>query len=121
MRVAAAGGREAAAARGGGGAPFGYSVSCIAWLNAKPSLNSNHQLRAELNLEGDFKKTKLKLTWLAASEECPQLELVVSWRRGMGVYDVPGVRCPWLVPFTNLDLATPPPPPLPPGRTWATW
>lgn len=33
---------------------------------------------AELNLEGDFKKTKLKLTWLAQSEECPQLDLVVS-------------------------------------------
>ncbi len=35
-------------------------------------------LGAELNLEGDFKKTKLKLTWLAQSDECPQLDLVVS-------------------------------------------
>lgn len=33
---------------------------------------------AELNLEGDFKKTKLKLTWLAQSDECPQLELQVG-------------------------------------------
>lgn len=35
---------------------------------------------AELHLEGDFKKTKLKLTWLAASDECPALELQA--RRG---------------------------------------
>ena len=37
---------------------------------------------AELHLEGDFKKTKLKLTWLAQSEECPQLELQVRQRLG---------------------------------------
>ena len=30
---------------------------------------------ARLHLEGDFKKTKLKLTWLAQSDECPTMEL----------------------------------------------
>lgn len=30
---------------------------------------------AELHLEGDFKKTRLKLTWLAASADAPALEL----------------------------------------------
>ncbi|KAL4439440.1 hypothetical protein ABPG77_008769 [Micractinium sp. CCAP 211/92] len=29
----------------------------------------------ELHLEGDFKKTKLKLTWLAQSDDCPAMEL----------------------------------------------
>jgi hypothetical protein len=42
------------------------TVSFQSWLPTPPT---------ELHLEGDFKKTKLKLTWLAASETCPALEL----------------------------------------------
>lgn len=33
---------------------------------------------AELHLDGDFKKTKLKLTWLAQSDDCPAMELQVG-------------------------------------------
>lgn len=40
----------------------------------------------ELNLAGDFKKTKLKLTWLAQSEECPPLELQVGPGSCQGVF-----------------------------------
>ena len=32
-------------------------------------------VEARLHLEGDFKKTKLKLTWLAASTDCPPMQL----------------------------------------------
>lgn len=60
----------------------GEEVTLMGWGNAimrklhKDASGAVTAIDAELNLEGDFKKTKLKLTWLAQSEECPQLDLV---------------------------------------------
>ncbi|KAI7845298.1 hypothetical protein COHA_001141 [Chlorella ohadii] len=60
----------------------GEEVTLMGWGNAimrkvhKDASGAVTAIDAELNLEGDFKKTKLKLTWLAQSDECPQLDLV---------------------------------------------
>lgn len=64
----------------------GEEVTLMAWGNAKIDKIQRSASNAEgkevvegvnatLHLEGDFKKTKLKLTWLAASDECPPIEL----------------------------------------------
>ena len=58
---------------------------------------------SELHLEGDFKKTKLKLTWLAQSNDCPQLELQV-WQR------VPASTHPPACPSAHHHNLTPPHP-----------
>ncbi|PRW45405.1 glutamyl-tRNA synthetase isoform A [Chlorella sorokiniana] len=60
----------------------GEEVTLMGWGNAimrklhKDAAGAVTAIDAELNLGGDFKKTKLKLTWLAQSDECPQLDLV---------------------------------------------
>lgn len=65
----------------------------IAWpasfrhaTRANPPTHQHHTLTTrspELHLEGDFKKTKLKLTWLAQSDDCPALELQArTWENG---------------------------------------
>ena len=61
----------------------GEEVTLMAWGNA--IINTVHRdpqqpevvtgVDATLHLEGDYKKTKLKLTWLGQSTECPVMEL----------------------------------------------
>lgn len=59
----------------------GEEVTLMAWGNAvvekvlRDGDGTVTSVNARLHLEGDFKKTKLKLTWLAESEDCPTLEL----------------------------------------------
>ncbi|KAL4855849.1 Glutamate--tRNA ligase [Chlorella vulgaris] len=59
----------------------GEEVTLMGWGNCimravhKDASGTVTGIDGELNLAGDFKKTKLKLTWLAQSEECPPLEL----------------------------------------------
>ncbi|PSC73885.1 glutamyl-tRNA synthetase [Micractinium conductrix] len=59
----------------------GEEVTLMGWGNAvmravhKDAAGQVTAIDAELNLKGDFKKTKLKLTWLAQSDDCPPLEL----------------------------------------------
>jgi glutamyl-tRNA synthetase len=60
----------------------GEEVTLMAWGNI--IIDSVHKntdtgvvssVDARLHLEGDFKKTKLKLTWLSASDDCPAMVL----------------------------------------------
>lgn len=60
----------------------GEEVTLMDWGNAfirtitKDASGNVTSISAELHLEGDFKKTKLKLTWLADSDELVPLQLV---------------------------------------------
>lgn len=59
----------------------GEEVTLMGWGNAivrqivRDERDAIVELRAELHLEGDFKKTKLKLTWLADTPDLVPLEL----------------------------------------------
>ena len=75
---------------------------------------------AELHLEGDFKKTKLKLTWLAQSKECPALELQAS--AAAVVQRARAIARTEVLPLLTVPSMIPCSPPLPLFRsTLATW
>lgn len=66
----------------------GEEVTLMGWGNAiirtitRDSAGAPTAITAELHLEGDFKKTKLKLTWLADVRGVAPAFLIRFWGRG---------------------------------------